>query len=32
MTKEDKIRQKLTERKRIANQQNAARLAKSKAY
>ena len=32
MTKEDKIRQKLNERKRIANQQNAARLAKSKAY
>lgn len=32
MTKEDKIRQKLTERKRIANQQNAAKLAKSKAY
>ena len=32
MTKQDKIRQKLTERKRIANQQNAARLATSKAY
>ena len=32
MTKEDKIRQKLAERKNIANKQNAARLAKSKAY